>query len=244
MEDHMPGTPSDEKSELFANLMEPIEAVIFDFDNIIVDSEPFHFKAYEKIFAEEGHMLDRDEYWMEWTFRGGGAEGEISRHGLRLEADRIRSKKDPIYSRFCDSGEIKVYPAAFELIQELRKRGYILAIASGSYRRDIISIIRSNGIEGEFNAVVGKDMVSRTKPNPDTYIKAAQEIETAPGNCVAIEDAVKGIISAHEAGMKAIAVETEVTEGFDLSGADIIVSGLGEITALIRSLGRNRGRVP
>jgi HAD superfamily hydrolase (TIGR01509 family) len=232
----MAATGDPEKTRAFSSLMKEMSAVIFDFDNIIVDSEPYHFKAYQKVFAGEGHHLDRDEYWMEWTFKGGGAEGEIERHDLPLDPEYIRSLKDPVYSNYCRSGEIGIYPEARNIIENIGKMGFIIAIASGSYRKDILSILDINGMTEYFSAVVGKDMVSRTKPRPDTYLKAAEEIGTDPLRCVAVEDAVKGIISAHEAGMKVIAVETEITAGFDLGEADLVVSGLSELADLVEGL--------
>ncbi len=225
-----------EKRAKLTGLLAESDAVIFDFDNVIVDSEPYHFRAYQKVFAEEGHTLDREEYWMEWTFRGGGAEGEIRRHKLDLDPDYVRSKKDPVYSGFCDGGDIRVYPEARDIIRLLRRMGFILAIASGSYTRDIMSIIRRNGMEDYFDAFVGKDLVSNTKPHPDTYIQAARRLETPPSRCLAVEDAAKGIISAHRAGMLVVAVETEITRGFDLEEADITFSSLKEFAQALADL--------
>ena len=225
-----------EKQKVMKELMSGVNTVIFDFDNIIADSEPYHFKAYQKVFLDEGHTLDRDEYWEEWTFRGGGAEGEISRHGLDLDPDYIRSRKDPIYSEWCRSGEIEIFPEALEIIRTLDRKGYSMAVASGSYSHDILSIIDGRGLGKYFRAVIGKDMVENRKPDPETYLKAMEELAVDPSECLVIEDAVKGIISAHTAGIKAIGVRTEVTEGLDLSGADLVAENLSELRRLIDSL--------
>jgi len=226
------------KGERLAGLLTAAEAVIFDFDNVIVDSEPYHFEAYRKVFAEEGHTLDQEEYWMEWTFRGGGAEGEISRHNLDLDPDYMRSKKDPVYSAFCDGGDIRVNPEAGEIITQLKRMGLTLAIASGSYTRDIMSIIRRNGLEDYFDAFIGKDLVSNTKPHPETYIQAAGSLDKPPSCCLAVEDAAKGIVSAHRAGMPVIAVETEITRGFDLEEADITFASLAEFADTLAAIER------
>ena len=225
-----------ENSRILENLFANKTAVIFDFDNIIVDSEPYHFRAYEKAFAEKGHKINREEYWVEWTFNGGGAEGEINRYNLKLDPDYMRSKKDPVYSYFCKSGKIKVFPAALEIIKTLKKNKFSLAIASGSYQHDILSIIEAKGIERNFLAVIGKDMVPKPKPHPATYLKASSELGIQPSKCLAIEDAQKGIISAHEAGMEVIAVETAVTKGFNLKDADLVVSNLEELQRLLEDL--------
>ncbi len=221
---------------LLENLLKNKTAIIFDFDNIVVDSEPYHLKAYEKTFAEEGHKIDREEYWVEWTFNGGGAEGEIERYNLDLDPDYMRSKKDPVYSGFCKNGNIKIFPAALKIIKILKENNFSLAIASGSYQHDILSIIETKGIEKNFAAVIGKDMVLKPKPHPATYLKASSELGIEPSECLAIEDAQKGIISAHEAGMEVIAVETAVTKGFNLRDADLVVSDLEELQRLLINL--------
>ncbi|MBD3180011.1 MAG: HAD-IA family hydrolase [Candidatus Latescibacteria bacterium] len=160
----------------------------------------------------------------------------MSRHNLDLDPDYIRSLKDPIYSRYCRSGEIEVFPEAVRLIRLLEGKGYTLAVASGSYSSDILAILNDRSLEHYFRAVIGKDMVKERKPDPETYLKAATLLKVEPSECVVIEDAVKGIISAHQAGMKAIGVRTDVTEGLDLSGADLVADSLSELRELFASI--------
>lgn len=218
------------------NLLQGAEAVIFDFDNVLVDSEPFHYEAYARVFAKHGHVLDRDEYWLEWTSRGGGAEGEIHRYGLPLDASIIREEKDPIYSSFCRSGAIKPFPESKAILELLRSRGLILAIASGSYEEDIRAILRACAMEHYFSTIVGKDRIARWKPNPDTYLVTCRSIGIPPQRCIAIEDAEKGILSAHAAGMKVILVRTEITRNLEIPGAELEVCSLEELENLLRSM--------
>jgi beta-phosphoglucomutase len=223
------------KNATLKKLLKDKEAVIFDFDNILVDSEPYHYKAYNKVFSKRGHEIDRDEYWLEWTSKGGGAEGEIARYGLAMDPDEIRREKDPIYSEFCRT-EIEMFPAARSIVESIAKAGYTLAIASGSYEHDIRSILASNGIERLFDAVVGKDGIGRTKPHPETYLKAASLLDLSPASCLAIEDAQKGVESAKGAGLNVIVVETDLTRGFEFPGADLVLSSLEELEAILSEI--------
>ncbi len=218
--------------ELFSS-----KAVIFDFDNVIVDSEPFHYEAYSRVFAASGHTIDRDEYWIEWTSRGGGAESEIRRYSLGLDPAEIRDKKDPIYSKFCTSGKVPVFPEAHKILKSFNSSGLTMAIASGSYERNIRVILSLNGLDDIFSVITGKDLVAKTKPDPETYLKTIEKLGLKPSECFAIEDAEKGVISAHRAGMKVITVETEVTRGFDLGDADLKLSGLEEMYSLMMEAG-------
>jgi HAD superfamily hydrolase (TIGR01509 family) len=216
-------------TEAFTRVIEGAEAVIFDFDNVIVDSEPFHYRAYAEVFAGKGHTVDRDEYWVEWTSKGGGAEGEIRRHGLDLDPADIRAGKDPLYSSYCRSGEIPLFPDAVRITELFRKSGLRTAIASGSYSHDVKALLSAHGISHLFETVVGKDDSGRIKPFPEPYLLAASWLGLGPAECFAIEDAEKGVISAHAAGMKVIVVETRVTAGVEIAGADLHLSSLGEL---------------
>jgi len=223
-----------EKLETLKRILARTEAVIFDFDNIIVDSEPYHYAAYAAVFRRRGHEIDREEYWLEWTSRGGGAEGEIGRYRLELNPAEIRREKDPIYAEYCRNGTVRPFPRALEIIGALKKAGYTLAIASGSYERDIRAILSAHGIEDDFDAIVGKDRITQIKPHPETYLNAARRIDAPPGRCLAIEDAEKGIRSARDAGMSVIVIETAITRGLPLDGADLRLSDLDEFAALLR----------
>lgn len=226
-----------DRLERLRNILDGSKAVIFDFDNVIADSEPYHYKAYSQVFASLGHTIDRDEYWVEWTSKGGGAEGEIERHSLPFEASAIRELKDPVYSSFCTGGDIPLFPDAVRIIRSFLGSGFILAIASGSYERDIRAILSGSSLESLFSCIVGKDGITRTKPDPETYRVALERLDLSPQECFAIEDAEKGVISAHAAGMKVITVETEVTRGFDLGDSDLALSGLGELYGLMIEAG-------
>ncbi len=225
-----------DKSEKLKRILAETRAVIFDFDNIIVDSEHYHYKAYAAVFARKGHDLDREEYWREWTSRGGGAEGEIERYGLDLDPAEIRREKDPIYAAFCRNGSVQPFPKAVTIIRAFRDAGYVLAIASGSYEGDIRAILSANGIEGDFSAVVGKDGITCIKPHPETYLTAAAKIGVPPRQCLAIEDAEKGIRSATDAGMRVIVIETAITRGLPLDGADLKLSDLDEFASLLKEV--------
>lgn len=223
--------------DTFRSIIDGTKAVIFDFDNVLVDSEPFHYMAYARVFGSRGHTLDRDEYWLEWTSKGGGAEGEISRHGLAFNPAMIRVEKDPIYSSFCMSGEIPFFPAALKIIEGFHAYGHLLAIASGSYGRDIRALLSGAGLEDLFRAVIGKDGIEKTKPHPETYTRAVAALGLGAAECFAVEDAEKGVIAAHKAGMKVVTIETEVTKGFDLGASDLHLSGLDELYGLMIGAG-------
>ena len=91
------------------SLLTQSKAAVLDFDGLLADSEPYHYRAYNEVFELYGHTLDKEEYWVEWTSKGKGIAGEIERHNLKLNVDPVdlRKQKFEVYSSFCQSGEIK-----------------------------------------------------------------------------------------------------------------------------------------
>lgn len=208
-------------------------AVLFDFDSILVDSEPFHYEAYRRVFARFGHRLDRDEYWVHWTSRGEGAEGEIARHGLDVCPDEIRRQKNPIFEAFCRSGEMPPIPDTLEAARLLAAAGKALAVASGSTVANVRTVLRHFGAEGLFGCYVGKDRVERGKPHPDSFLLAAGELGVAPDSCLVVEDAEKGVGAARAAGMRVVVIRTPYTRGIAFEGADWIA---GEYAAFLEAV--------
>ncbi|HER43047.1 MAG TPA: HAD family hydrolase, partial [Candidatus Eisenbacteria bacterium] len=91
-------------------------------------------------------------------------------------------------------------------------------------------------LEPLFSAVVGKDNIVRTKPDPETYIEAARRLGIPPASCLAVEDAEKGIKSAHAAGMEVVVVLTDLTKDLGIGGADLVLGNLDELRTALREV--------
>jgi HAD superfamily hydrolase (TIGR01509 family) len=224
-------TDSEQKAK---SLLSKAKGIILDFDGLIADSEPFHYKAYNAVFEKYGHTLDPDEYWVEFTSKGKGIQGEIERHNLKLDADpdEMRKQKFEIYSQFCRSGEIKLFPEAKKFVELLRER-YKIAIASGSFEHDIRAILKNAGTENLVSIILGKDPSRREKPYPDIFLKAAEQLGLAPSECLVVEDALKGLTAAKEAGIPCIIVRNHLNMNIDFSEADLALPGLSNFNSYL-----------
>ncbi len=214
-------------------LLAPIEALVLDFDGLLADSEPFHYKAYNTVFERYGHSLDPDEYWLEFTSKGTGIQGEIERHDLKLSAsvDTIRQEKFVEYSKFCNSGAIPLFPSARRFL-ELAKNRFTLVIASGSWEHDIRAILEHAGATGLVTTLFGKAPDKRQeKPAPDIFLDAAKALALPPKRCLVIEDALKGLNAARGAGMPCLIVRNALNEGIDFSATDLVIPGLEHLVA-------------
>ena len=162
------------------SLLDNSKSAILDFDGLVADSEPFHFRAYNEVFERYGHTLNKEEYWVEWTSKGKGIAGEIKRHDLKLNVDAVelRQQKFEVYSQFCQSGDIKLFPLAQSMAESLSAH-HKLAIASGSWIKDIRNILKNADSLNLFPIILGKESAPREKPHPDIFLKAAEKLGCA-----------------------------------------------------------------
>ena len=201
-----------------------VEAVVFDFDGTIADTESLEYETWSEEFVAHGVSLDLDE----WIQCVGGGNWNVLDHLETLTGPLDRSAVVASRrARFDARAEgLDTRTGVRGLIAQLDSRGTSLAVASSSYRGWVCGYLAEFGLAGSFPVVVTRDDVQQTKPAPDLFLLAAQRIGVPPAQCVAIEDSPKGIAAAREAGMKVVAFPNPVTESFDLSGADLVVRTL------------------
>jgi beta-phosphoglucomutase len=211
-----------------------LDAVVFDFDGIIVDTEPLHYKAFQEILVPLGLGYSWQEYQDDYmgyddrdafreAFRAGGRE--ISDQDLK----RVMAEKAQAFLDIVSTG-VPAYPGVVELIRSIS--GTVpLALCSGALRSDIEPILKQLSLTGLFDTMVTADEVSASKPDPESYrlaVKRLQEKFPAridPASSLAIEDTPAGIISATGAGLKVLAVTNSYPEE-RLQGACRVVASL------------------
>lgn len=224
------------QSDKLKSLLKKTNGVIFDFDGVLADSEPYHYLAYNEIFEKYGHSLNKSEYWVEWTSKGQGIAGEIERHNLDLHIDpiKLREQKFEVYSQYCQNGDIKLFPESIRVVMQLRAN-LPVAIASGSWKHDIRAILKNSGAEHLFDNILGKESATKEKPHPDIFINAAKSLHCPTSQCMVIEDALKGLIAAKAANMSCIIILNQLNQNIDFSAADLIFSSLSDFSAALDS---------
>ena len=214
-------------------------AVVFDFDGVLADTEGLHLASFQHVFSARGWTLEREAYFagylgctdhdLVWQY---ALEQDLTMSEADVEA--IVREKGREYERRIASGQV-LYPGTSALIGRLGRR-FRLAIASGSFRTEIASILSANDLASLISAVVGAEDVEHSKPAPDPYATAVGLLGVAPSAAVAIEDSVPGLVSARAAGLRTIGITTSHPAA-DLHSADIVVDTLDAITVeLVDSL--------
>jgi HAD superfamily hydrolase (TIGR01509 family) len=218
-----------------------LRAIVFDFDGVIVDSEPLHYRAFLRIGESFGFHCTYDDYLQRYIgFDDRDALRAMLRDAGREEASddaaiaALVLRKGDAFEAVVNEG-IEVFHGTVEFIRQA-SAAVPVAIASGATRRDVDLILGKLGIAGLFDPVITADMVSRSKPDPETYRLAARELAKRPpgptiepGNCLAIEDTAAGIESARLAGLKTMGLATTMGEA-SLRCADRVVPTLEGLT--------------
>lgn len=215
------------------------EGVVFDFDGVIVDTEPLHYRAFMQILEPIGLGFPWKEYvavYMGFDDRDAFREAFRAR-GRDLDADglaRLVSAKSRAFLSVVREG-VAAYPGAVDLIASLHARGVPLAISSGSLRSDIEPILSSLGVADCFRHVVTADEVERSKPDPECYVLAWRRLAgsfpgrlTIPARSLAVEDTPAGIRAAKGAGLSVLAVTNSFGRD-DLAGADVVAASLADV---------------
>ncbi|MFC1468153.1 HAD family hydrolase [Verrucomicrobiota bacterium] len=216
-----------------------LSAVIFDFDGVIVDSEPLHFQAFLDVLKPEGMGFTWNEYVETYIgFDDRDAFRECFKvHEQQLTAEKLSElieKKAVRFEELVHEGNAHPFAGSVELIRDVAGKKP-LALCSGALRSDILPILKQLDLEGVFDVMVTADDVHVSKPDPASYKLAYENLQEkfgdaigAPETCIAIEDTGAGIRSAKGAGMKVLAV-THSYESHELSHADWIVDSFEPI---------------
>jgi HAD superfamily hydrolase (TIGR01509 family) len=200
------------------------EAVIFDCDGVLADSEWASAAAWQRTLENHDFQLSAEEFA---RFIGTTDRDLAETFGPRLAIDPeliLRNANDQL--RAILAGGLRAFDDAVGLLDRL---DVPVAVASNSDRWRLDAVLSAAGLGGRFQVSVGGDEVSQPKPAPDVYLRAAELLAVNPGACLVIEDSPTGIASAREAGMGVIAVDRGHFTPELLEEADQVVGSLDEV---------------
>ncbi len=211
-------------------------AYLFDMDGVVLNSMPYHVRAWQEAFMEFGlNVPERILYLYEGAIEPDTAARLFCKNGCKIsekDFEAILERQKEIF-KTCYRSKIRPFPEIPQILLTLRERGVPTALVTSSHS-DILSSILPPQLLDLFSCLVTGDSVSRRKPHPDPYLKAITTLGQGPGECIAIENAPAGIESAKKAGLKCIALKTTL-EDQDLKGADLIVNDHRELMDVIDS---------
>lgn len=205
-----------------------IRSLIFDLDGTIGDTEELHFQAWQRTLLDHGvpQFSFNDFIAYVGTSNEKVAGDYCSNYTLQVTEKELIKYKQDLYLELIP--QVQLCAGAKELI-ELCAGHFSLAVASSSHQKEVHKILASQGLLPHFQAVLCGDMVTKRKPDPEIYLKAAQALQVAPENCMAFEDTEHGLNAAKAAGMYGVAIPTPFSKNHDFSSADICLKSLAEM---------------
>lgn len=198
------------------------EAVVFDMDGVIFDSERAVMNCWLEL-AQKYDIKDIEKPYFACvgTTMTRTREIMLETYGEDFPYDEYARESSLMYHEKYDGGKLPMKPGVMELLSYLKEKGKKIALASSTRRETVINQLRWAGIIDYFDVIICGDMVARSKPAPDIFLKACQELGVSPENTYAIEDSYNGIRAAHAGQLRPIMVP-------DLLEADDEIRGMAE----------------
>jgi HAD superfamily hydrolase (TIGR01509 family) len=215
-----------------------LQAIIFDFDGVIADTEPLHYEAFRQVLEELGIRLSEADYYADYLGYDdrGFFTAALTNHRRPLSPDLIDTlvqSKGHAYMATL-STDLTLFPGVRSFIEHAAPR-YPLAIASGALRHEIELILEQAGLRKAFSCITSAEDVSTGKPSPEPFLHAMAQLNGSIGrpplrasDCLVIEDSLPGIRGARAAGMKVLAVANTHPLS-DLHEADAVTASLEQV---------------
>jgi beta-phosphoglucomutase len=219
--------------------MRALQAIVFDFDGVIADSEMLHLRAYQQVLAPEGISISSEDYFDKYlgyddagVFRAIGKEKGVPMDEGRLQ--ELIARKSTRYDELSAAGDM-LFPGAADFIRAAAA-AVPIAIASGALTHEIEEILDRASLRSFFPVIVGADQTERSKPHPEPYQTAFDRLrlltgrDLIPWRSVAIEDSRWGLISARGAELRCVAVTNTYSAAELRPDAELVVEGLHALT--------------
>jgi beta-phosphoglucomutase len=209
--------------------MNNIKACIFDLDGVIVDTAVYHYKAWKRLANELGFdFTEEQNEHLKGVSRTRSLElilqwGSVTK--TDAEKEELATRKNNWYVDMI--GHMKpdeVLPGAREFVQACRDAGIKTALGSAS--KNSVTILEKINMITLFDVIIDGNKVSKAKPDPEVFLKGAEELHIEPADCVVFEDAIAGVEAAINGGMKVVGIGSPKV----LVGADLVIGGLAEMS--------------
>ncbi len=209
----------------------PLQAVLFDMDGVIVDTEPLHRKAYFKTFSDLGIEVSEGLYT---SFTGASTkrvcETLIREFGLSHTYESIAGIKRKYFKEyFYNDEDFNLIPGVRELIRHYHENGITLILASSATMTTINMVFEKFGLEPYFSGKISGADLKESKPHPEVFQLAAEMAGKPVEHCMVIEDSTNGILAAHRARIFCAAYRSPHSKNQDYTLADTVVSDYSDL---------------
>lgn len=217
-----------------------IKGVIYDIDDLMVNSNPLHAEATEVVFKKIGHSLDELPEQMLKSFIGMRIvdilQEIIGYFKLDISFDDLYKERTDIFLKLAQE-KLEIMPGLYRSLDLFRNNKYSIAVTSSGTKEYINLVLEKFNIKDYFKIIISGDDVKKGKPDPESYLLASKQLGLLPQECLVLEDATTGIAAAKGAGCKCMAIKNLNTPPQDHSKADRVINSLEEINLeILKSL--------
>ncbi len=209
-----------------------IKAIFWDNDGILVDTEPLYFQATREVLAHYKVELTREEFIRISLQQGQSAFDLAREQGYdHAELEQMRQQRNQRYTLLLEEGAAPL-PHVEETLKALHNR-FRMGIVTSSLTEHFNAIHSQTGLLPYFEFTLTREQYTQTKPHPEPYRKALLRCDLSPQECIVIEDSERGLAAAVAAGLRCIAIPTELTRGGDFSRAYAVLEDVRELPSLL-----------
>ncbi len=213
-----------------------VEAILWDNDGVLVDTECLFFESTRRTLATIGIQLSLEQF-LDLSMRQGRSAFDLAiESGLPKEhVMNVKHERDLLYSEMLRN-QTRVLPGVPETLKSLHGRRMRMAVVTSSQRQHFDTMHADIGLTRYFEFVLAREDYGKTKPNPESYLLALERLGMGAQNCVAVEDSERGLAAARTAGLRCLVVPNEITRRCSFSGATAILPGAAAVLDAVSEL--------
>lgn len=212
-----------------------IEAIIFDMDGTLVDTEPFNTEIERRLFKLNNLEISEDEHQKYLGVASDAMWNEIAgRYQLQVSVSELIAQSHSESLRYLSEVErIPIMHGVVELLEKLQEKNYPMAVASSSTPEVIDLVLTRTNLKKYFRVIVSAQEAGKSKPAPDVFLLTAQKLGIMPEKCLVVEDSPNGIKAARAAGMICVAYQGPGSNPQKLKEANAIVQSYPQLGIML-----------
>lgn len=212
-----------------------IEAIIFDMDGTLVDTEPFNTEIEKRLFSLNKIEISEEEHQKYLGIASDAMWREIAeRNQLQIPvSELIEQNHKESYRYLSEVDQIPIMPGLVDLLEKLQAKNYPMAVASSSTPEIIDLILKKTNLKEYFQVIVSAEQAGKSKPEPDVFLLAAEKLGIKPTNCLVVEDSTNGIKAALAAGMTCVAYQNPDADPQKQKEADAVIQNYSQLGMML-----------